>query len=156
MNRQDLIRRLKPYGKSCFSGNVVDWPQLKPLLRDIYYYLLYDNASRSDLQKIQSEIIEFRDSRDWGQFHTPRNLAISISIESKELLEIFQWSDIFKVDRVEEELADILIYCLTMCSDLHIDPLDIISKKIKANGEKYPVKFCKGNSTKYTEINYEK
>lgn len=104
-----------------------------------------------------TQILQFRDDRDWKQFHNPKDLAISISLESAELLEIFQWSadDLFcedKTDRMKEELADVLIYgtLLADCCGLDID--EIIQNKIKKNNEKYPVGKAKGSKEKYDRL----
>jgi len=87
------------------------------------------------------EIIEFRDNRNWGVHHTPSNLVKSISIEAAELLELYQWGDIAsKIERVKEELADILIYSITLAERLELNINEIILEKIKKNGIKYPEK----------------
>lgn len=87
------------------------------------------------------EIIEFRDKRDWGIHHTPSNLAKSISIEAAELLELYQWGDSANdIERVKEELADVLIYSITLAERLELDINEIILSKIKKNGIKYPSK----------------
>ena len=103
------------------------------------------------------EILKFRDDRDWKQFHTPKDLAISISLEAAELLEVFQWSGTDleaaeKRGRIEEELADVLIYCFLMADAVGVDPADIIPRKLRINNEKYPVEKSCGNSAKYTEL----
>jgi len=85
------------------------------------------------------EIIEFRDERNWEKYHTPTNLAKSISIESAELLELYQWSDTANIDRVKEELADILIYSITLAERLKLDINSIILEKIKKNGIKHDI-----------------
>ena len=87
------------------------------------------------------EIIEFRDDRNWGIHHTPSNLVKSISIESAELLELYQWGDKAQdIERVKEELADILIYSITLAERLELNINEIILEKIKKNGIKYPLK----------------
>lgn len=86
------------------------------------------------------EIIDFRNERDWEKHHTPANLAKSISIEAAELLELYQWSDIANTGRVKEELADILIYSITLAERLGLDINSIILEKIKKNLIKYPNK----------------
>ena len=106
------------------------------------------------------EVVAFRDTRDWSQFHSPRNLASSIVIEAAELLEVFQWSDDSSlktdvVDRrpqIEQELADVTIYCLLMAHDLGIDMEDAIRCKLTENARKYPVDKSKGNRAKYTSL----
>ena len=99
----------------------------------------------------------FRDERDWAQFHNPKDLAISISLEASELLEVFQWSgdDLereSKRDRIKEELADVLIYCALLADRLDLNPADIMADKIKANAVKYPVDKSRSSSAKYTEL----
>ena len=86
------------------------------------------------------EIIKFRDDRKWTKYHTPANLAKSISIEAAELLELFQWSDEADLERIKEELADILIYSITLAEGLGLDINSIILEKIKKNGIKYDIK----------------
>lgn len=104
-------------------------------------------------EKTINRIRQFSDDRDWNQFHTPANLAKSISIESNELLECFQWSDTnFKVDAVKEELADVLVYCINMLDALKLDADEIINKKLDQNERKYPIEKSKGNSKKYTDL----
>jgi len=84
------------------------------------------------------EIIDFRNERDWKIHHTPVNLAKSISIEAAELLELFQWSDNAEIDKVKDELADILIYAITLAEELKLDINSIILKKVEKNLIKYP------------------
>lgn len=101
--------------------------------------------------------LAFREERDWAQFHNPKDLAISISIEAAELLEVFQWSgsDLVvesKRDRAAEELADIAIYCAYMADVLGIDLPEAMSVKIDSNACKYPVEKSRGVSSKYTEF----
>ncbi len=98
-------------------------------------------------------IRKFTDDRDWNQFHTPANLAKSISIESNELLECFQWDeDNFNIDRVKEELADVLVYCRNMLDRLELDEDEIVNAKMDKNEAKYPVEKAKGNSKKYDRL----
>ena len=102
-------------------------------------------------------ILKFRDDRDWKQFHNPKDLAISISLESAELLEVFQWSgsDVSgenKKDKIKEELADVINYCVLMADACNLDIDQIVQDKIKKNNEKYPVEKAKGNSNKYDEL----
>jgi len=99
-----------------------------------------------------NKIIKFRDNRNWKQFHTPENLAKSISIESAELLECFQWNDNFNKKEVIEELADVLIYCIYLADALNVNIEDIINDKIDLNNEKYPLDKSKGTSKKYNEL----
>ena len=104
-----------------------------------------------------NKVLKFRDDRDWKQFHDPKDLAISISIEASELLEIFQWSrdDVYcldKIDKIKEELADVMNYCILMADACDLDLDKIITDKIKLNAAKYPVDKAKGTSTKYNEL----
>ncbi len=104
-----------------------------------------------------NEVLKFRDDRDWKQFHDPKDLAISISLEASELLEIFQWSrdDVYcldKIDKIKEELADVMNYCILMADACDLDLDKIITDKIKLNAAKYPVDKAKGTSTKYNEL----
>ncbi len=98
-------------------------------------------------------IKQFTEDRDWDQFHTPVNLAKSISIEASELLECFQWSDTdFNHAHVCEELADVMNYCIQMADKLGVDLDEIINKKIDQNEKKYPVEVARGKADKYTEL----
>ena len=87
--------------------------------------------------------------RDWAQFHTPSNLAKSISIEAAELLECFQWSDAADDTRVREELADVLTYCMLLADRIGADPSKLVLDKLEETKRKYPVTLAKGSSTKY-------
>lgn len=104
------------------------------------------------MDEIFDEIIKFQNERDWKKFHTPENLAKSISIESAELLEHFQWEKDFDVGEVSDELADVLIYSFYMADALNLDVKDIIFNKMKKNAIKYPVDKSKDNAKKYTEL----
>ena len=102
-------------------------------------------------------VLKFRDDRNWHQFHNPKDLAISVSLEAAELLEIFQWSadDLVcekKIDKIREELADVLNYCILMADACGLDLDEIIQAKVKRNSEKYPVELAFGNKEKYTEL----
>ena len=102
-------------------------------------------------------VLKFRDDRNWKQFHNPKDLAISVSLEASELLEVFQWSadDLFcenKKEKIEEELADVLNYCILLADACKLDLDEIIQKKVKRNSEKYPVELAFGNKAKYTEL----
>ncbi len=104
-----------------------------------------------------ADILAFRDARNWKQFHTPKDLAISLSLESSELLECFQWSgeDVHvgeKQKQMEEELADILIYSVLFADSIGVDLPTIIQKKLQRNAEKYDVKKAYGSAKKYTEL----
>lgn len=108
-------------------------------------------------KKIIDRILKFRNDRKWKQFHTPKDLAISISLEAAELLENFQWSgkDLIcknKKEQISEELADIMIYCILMAESCKLDIDDIIKKKININEKKYPISKSKGNAKKYNTL----
>jgi dCTP diphosphatase len=105
------------------------------------------------LEALQKEVADFTKARDWDQFHTPANLAKSISIEANELLECFQWDEEHYDEKaVEEELADVMNYVLQMSSVLHLDLKKIVEEKMALNAKKYPVEKCKGKSTKYDKL----
>lgn len=104
------------------------------------------------MKKAIDEIIKFNVERDWDQFHSPENLAKSISIEAGELLECFQWNNEFNKDDVCDELADVVNYCIQMADKLNIDLEEILLSKIEKNKIKYPVEKSKGKSTKYTNL----
>ncbi len=105
------------------------------------------------LLELKGIIDKFTDDRDWNRFHTPANLAKSISIEANELLECFQWDEEnFNREHVAEELADVLNYCIQMASVLDMDIREIVLSKIEKNARKYPVSKAKGVATKYDEL----
>ena len=96
-------------------------------------------------------IHRFTEDRDWQKFHTPANLAKSISIEANELLECFQWSDTdYDIEHVKEELADVLVYCRNMLDELGLDEDEIVNAKMDQNEAKYPVEKSKWSAAKYT------
>ena len=98
-------------------------------------------------------IRKFTEERNWDQFHSPANLAKSISIEANELLECFQWSDEeYDLDHVKEELADVLVYCRNMLDKLDLDEDEIVNAKMTKNEAKYPVEKAKGVATKYDKL----
>jgi len=99
-----------------------------------------------------SSLREFAIERNWGQFHTPENLAKSISIESAELLECFQWNNDFATERVQEELADVLTYCHLLADKLGVDADQIVLDKLAKTRDKYPVERAYGRSEKYDEL----
>ncbi|MGO2654475.1 MAG: nucleotide pyrophosphohydrolase [Pseudoclavibacter sp.] len=105
--------------------------------------------------ELMQKLRAFRAERDWQQFHTPENLAKSISIEAAELLECFQWSaDPAEADHdvVRGELADVLTYCLYLADALGLDPDTIVEEKLQVTAEKYPVEKAKGRSAKYDRL----
>ena len=98
-------------------------------------------------------IRKFTEDRNWDQFHSPANLAKSISIEANELLECFQWSDEgYDIDHVKEELADVIVYCRNMLDKLGLDEDEIVNAKMTQNERKYPVDKARGRADKYTEL----
>ena len=102
-------------------------------------------------QETINRIRKFTEDRDWDQFHTPSNLAKSISIEAAELLECFQWGDDYDIEHVKEELADVLVYCRNMLDKIDLDEDEIVNAKMEKNEKKYPVEKAKGKADKYTE-----
>ena len=104
------------------------------------------------MEDLMKEIKEFNEERDWDQFHSPENLAKSISIEAGKLLECFQWNNNFNKDEACEELADVFTYCIQMAMKLGVDPKEIILKKLDKTRKKYPVEKAKGVSTKYNKL----
>lgn len=108
-------------------------------------------------EEAAAKALEFREERDWAQFHNPKDLAISLSLEAAELLEAFQWSGADlqvpeKRDHMAEELADVAIYCVYLADALDVDLPKVMSDKINTNACKYPVNKSRGNSKKYTEL----
>ncbi len=103
------------------------------------------------LDSVIAALREFVAERDWNQFHTPQNLAKSVSIEAAELLECFQWSDDADDQRVRDELADVLTYCLLLADRIGADPGEIVLAKLEQTRRKYPVDVAKGSITKYDQ-----
>ena len=98
-------------------------------------------------------IRKFTIDRDWDQFHSPANLAKSISIEANELLECFQWDEEnYDINEVKEELADVLVYCRNMLDKLNLDEDEIVNSKMEQNERKYPVNKSKGKADKYNKL----
>lgn len=105
------------------------------------------------MEELINIIRKFNIERDWDQFHSPGNLAKSISIEAGELLECFQWnSENYDKDDVCEELADVFTYCIMMADKLGVKPEEIILKKLEKTKKKYPVEKSRGVSTKYNKL----
>ena len=113
-----------------------------------------------NIKNLEQIIKKFSNDRDWDQFHSPKNLSMALSVESSELLEIFQWLteeesynlSTLKKQHSKEEIADIAIYLIRMCMKLDIDLEEAILEKMKKNEDKYPVEKVKGFAKKYTEI----
>jgi NTP pyrophosphatase (non-canonical NTP hydrolase) len=112
------------------------------------------------LEEFRDALRQFASDRDWDQFHSPKNLAIALSVEAAELLEHFQWmteaeSTALSPEQhamVREEAADVLLYLIRLADKLGIDLLGAASAKIEFNAKKYPVEKCRGSSKKYTEL----
>lgn len=108
----------------------------------------------SDIQELTQKIHLFTTERDWDQFHNPKDLAIALSIEANELLECFLWKkpEDAKLDKIKEELADVLNYALLLADKCNLDPKQIVEDKLKRNAEKYPVEKARGTAKKYNEL----
>ena len=104
------------------------------------------------MKELIKEIRKFNEERDWDKFHSPENLAKSISIEAGELLECFQWNNNYDLEEVKSALADILNYSLLLADKLNIDPKQIVLDKMKITAQKYPIEKAKGVSTKYNKL----
>ena len=105
-------------------------------------------------KELQTTLLEFRNERDWEQFHNPKDLALALSIEAAELNEVFLWkkAEDANIEKVKEELADVFAYALLLAEKYDLDVNEIVLNKIKKNGEKYPVDKAKGTATKYTDL----
>ena len=120
------------------------------------------NDSSTTLAEIKSRVLSFARERDWEQFHAPKNLSMALAAEAGELMEHFLWAtpeasrtiaqDAVKLRKIEEELADVVIYALEFANMTGIDVAAAIEKKMAANAAKYPVEKAKGRSDKYTEL----
>ena len=108
----------------------------------------------NDIETIQAELRKFNQERDWDQFHNGKDLAIGIATEAAELLEAFLWkrAEDASVDKIREELADVLNYSFQMAERYNLDIKEIMLEKIRKNAEKYPVEKAKGSAKKYNEI----
>ncbi len=114
----------------------------------------------SEVKKLTKGIIDFRDAREWKQFHNPKDVALSLVLEATEVMEHFQWKNPEEIKEyvkthkheIAEELADVLNWVLLMSHDLDIDIVDAAEKKVMANNAKYPVDKSKGKHTKYTKL----
>ena len=108
----------------------------------------------SQIEKLIKRIRDFRDERDWEQFHNPKDLALGLSIEAAELLELYLWKnpEDADIEKVKEELADVLVYALLIADKYSFNIESIVNKKITKNGDKYPVSKAKGTAKKYDEL----
>jgi len=112
-----------------------------------------------DMQELARRLRRFARERDWEQFHSPKNLAMALSVEAAEIVELFQWLseadsrnlDVAKRLELEEEIGDVLIYLVNLADKFDINPLDAAMKKLEKNEEKYPARTVQGKSLKYTE-----
>ena len=104
------------------------------------------------MKELETKIVKFAEDRDWLQFNTPENLAKSISIEAGELLECFQWNSEYDKDELKYEIADVMNYCILLCSQIGVNPKEIILEKMAISEKKYPVEKAKGVSTKYNKL----
>ena len=118
-------------------------------------------SDADQLTQLIQKVDQFALERDWGQFHTPKNLAMALTVEAAELLELFQWEEgaagisnftVAKREAVGNEVADVFVYLLRFCSITGIDVLDVANRKLKQNAIKYPVELSKGSSKKYDEL----
>lgn len=107
-----------------------------------------------ETEEIKQALINFRNERDWEQFHNPKDLALAINVEAGELLELFLWKNPEEANRekIKEELADILAYAFLLADKYGFDIKEIVMDKIKINGEKYPIDKSKGSAKKYNEL----
>lgn len=106
------------------------------------------------IKHIISELIKFRNERDWEQFHNSKDLALAISIEAAELNELFLWkkAEDVNVDKLKEELADVFAYAFLLAEKYNLNIEEIVLQKIKQNAEKYPTDKARGNATKYDDL----
>jgi len=117
-------------------------------------------ADQVALTRLRDRLRDFASARDWIQFHSPKNLAIALSVEAAELLEHFQWvsdNDSLnmpeeKLSKIDEEIADVFLYLIRLADMLKIDLIKAADRKIEVNSQKYPVKKSRGSAKKYTEL----
>jgi dCTP diphosphatase len=102
--------------------------------------------------QVLEQLRRFVAERDWKQFHTPENLAKSISIEAAELLELFQWGEEPDEASIKDEIADVLTYCILLADHFGLDPYDLVIEKLEKTKQKYPVEKSKGKSDKYDRL----
>jgi len=111
----------------------------------------------NEIKYLMDKVIQFRDDRDWQQFHNPKDLALSLSLEASELLELFQWKTSDEaveknLEKMKDELADIVTYALLFANETGIDIKQVIEEKLQKNDEKYPIEKAYGVNTKYTDL----
>ena len=122
--------------------------------------MISDKTTR--ISELRERVSKFVQDRDWDKYHNPKDIAVSITIEASELLEIFQWvkdddldktiEEPGKITRLEEELGDVMIYCISLANTLNMDIAQAVMKKIEKNESKYPVERVKGDYRKYTDL----
>lgn len=112
------------------------------------------SISNSDIITITSALLDFRNERDWEQFHNPKDLALAINVEAGELLELYLWKNASEANRekIKEELADVFAYAFLLADKYEFDVKEIILEKIQKNAAKYPVDKAKGTAKKYNEL----
>lgn len=112
------------------------------------------SEKQSDINEIMKQIVQFSEDRDWDQFHNGKDLALALSIEASELNEAFLWKNVedVNIDKIKEELADIMNYAFLIAYKYNLDIKDIIFNKLKKHSEKYPINKAKGTAKKYTEL----
>ena len=108
----------------------------------------------SDIKTITEALLNFRNERDWEQFHNPKDLALAINIEAAELLELYLWKNAAEAnkEKIKEELADVFAYAFLLADKYQFDVKEIILEKIQKNAAKYPVEKAKGTAKKYNEL----
>lgn len=155
-----------PLPRDCQLLNVIATSTHPPLLQWVFVlfalftYLRENGNNMSRLEELIEKLVAFRKERDWEQFHSPKDQAISLALEAAEVLEHFQWKSKEEVaeylknhkEDLADELADVLVYDIFMCHDQGIDVLEAIENKMTKNAQKYPVDKAKGTSKKYTEL----
>lgn len=131
---------------------LLDLAKSKTLSNFEKYFLFF--AMKSDISLLTEKLVAFRDERDWGQFHNPKDLAAALSIEASELLECWLWKKPEDADlsKVREELADVFAYAFLLADRCGLDVKDIVFDKIAKNAVKYPVESSKGSTRKYNEL----
>lgn len=131
--------------------------KLKDNRRNIYLCDKEDFLYMATYKEITEKLIQFRNERDWEQFHDSKNLALALMLEAAELNELFLWKkdkniEDISIERLKEELADVLCYALLLAEKHDLDIFEIMEEKIDRNNEKYPVEKAKGTAKKYTEL----
>lgn len=111
----------------------------------------------NEIKELTEKVLQFRNNRNWRQFHNPKDLALSLSLEASELLENFQWKSSEEavgknIEKMKAELADVLMYALLFAHQIGIDIKQVIEEKLQKNDEKYPIEKAYGVNTKYTDL----